>query len=430
MTRRIVITGCGLVSPLGSTVESLWQGLQAGRSAVAELASVPATYLPGRFGAEARQFTGAIDDFGPLEKTMARTIKKALKTMCREMQMGIAVAQLALTNANLVPAKYNLDRIGVVYGSDYMLTLPQEFAEGIKKCLVNGEFDFSCWGEYGRPAVEPLWLLKYLPNLPAAHLAIFNELHGPNNSLTLREASANLAIGEAFRTIERGHADVMVTGATGTKIHPMRTVHAYMQEEVAVGESPEKLSRPFDLQRAGEVLGEGAGALVLEELEHARARGAKILGEVAGCGSSTVANRLGKADLRKAVKNAMVMAMRDAELSPDQLGHVHAHGLGTKSADADEAQAINDVAGNKVPVVAAKGNFGNLGAGSGVVELIASLAALGEGRLFPTCNYQTPDPACPVNVVRSSDTPAGDSFVNLNFTPQGQASAIAVRKFA
>src|SRR5262245_63006133 len=187
MTRRVVITGIGIVSPLGNTPEKLWESLAAGNSGVRELTTVPAEALPTRFGAEARDFTGAIEDFGPLDKAKSRTIKKNLKVMCREMQMGLAVAQLALTHAGLNLDSADRDRTGIVYGSDYMLTVPQEFTSGIRSCLTaDGVFEFGQWGQKGLPAVEPLWLLKYLPNLPAAHIAIFNDLRGPSNSLTLR----------------------------------------------------------------------------------------------------------------------------------------------------------------------------------------------------------------------------------------------------
>ena len=179
---------------------------------------------------------------------MSRNIKKNLKVMCREMQIGIAAAQLALTDCKLPLGSVNLDRVGCVYGSDYMLTLPQEFTSGIRNCLdERGKFDFRNWAEKGLPAVEPLWLLKYLPNLPASHIAIFNDLRGPNNSLTMREASSNLAVAEAYCTIVRGHADAMLAGATGTKVHPARTIHVVTQEEVAVRDGdPAQLSRPFD----------------------------------------------------------------------------------------------------------------------------------------------------------------------------------------
>ncbi|HJS06896.1 MAG TPA: beta-ketoacyl synthase N-terminal-like domain-containing protein, partial [Pirellulales bacterium] len=257
MTRRVVITGLGVVSPLGNSPERLWQALAAGESGVRELTMVPILALPTRYGAEARDFTGSIEDFGPLDKAMSRTIKKGLKVMCREMQMGIAVAQLALSHAGVKLAATDLDRFGIVYGSDYMLTVPQEFTSGIRNCLEAGKFDFRHWGQKGLTSVEPLWLLKYLPNLPAAHIAIFNDLRGPSNSLTVREASSNLAIAEAYMTIARGHADAMIAGANGTKVHPARTIHVVTQEEIATGDGdPARLSRPFDLNRTGAVMGE------------------------------------------------------------------------------------------------------------------------------------------------------------------------------
>lgn len=432
--RRVVITGTGLISPLGNSADALWDALASGRSGVEPLTSLPTDDFPASFGAEARDFTGDIGDFGPLEKSMQRTIKKNLKVMCREIEMGVASAQLALTDAGLKPGIYDPDRTGAVYGSDYILTLPEEFTAGIRKCLdENGVFDFSRWAEKGLPEVTPLWLLKYLPNMPASHIAIYNDLRGPNNSITLREAAANLAIGEAFNTILRGSADTMIAGATGTRIHPLRTIHVMLQDEVAVnGVAPEKAARPFDLNRTGMVIGEGAGAVVLEELATAQARGANILGEVVGQGSSTVMDRNGVAKFDVALKNAMQQALRVAGMSPDDIGHVHAHGLSTHIGDVQESQAINAVFGQRaqrVPVTAAKSYFGNLGAGSGVVELIASVLAINKGQLFPVLNYETPDPECAISVVQSHDVTPGDSFINVNVTPQGQASAVVVRRF-
>lgn len=432
MSRRVVVTGLGLVSPLGNTPEKLWQALSSGQSGIGPLQSIPADRLPTKFGGEAREFTGSIEDFGPLEKMMARNIKKSLKMMCREIQMGVAVAQLALTHSRLPLVDVNRDLIGVLYGSDYMMTLPQDFADGIRSCLnEQGEFDFTNWGDKFKSAVDPLWLLKYLPNLPAAHIAIFNDLHGPNNSLTMREASANMAVSEAYQTISRGHADVMIAGATGTRIHPARTLHIVTQEEIAEdGDNPATLGRPFDLNRTGQVIGEGAGAIMLEELEYAKARGATILAEVIGFGSTSVTDKNGVGQLDQAVRNVLTQSLRTSGLSPQQVGHIHAHGLGTHKSDAAEAQGIRDIFASRpdVPVIAAKSYFGNLGAGSGLVELIASILSLQHGRLFRTLNYETADPQCPVAVVTAADTSPGDNFINLNMTPQGQASAVVVKR--
>lgn len=435
MSRRVVITGLGVISPLGNTPDKLWAELASGTSGVSELTSIPGEVFSTRYGAEARDFTGSIDDFGPLDKAMSRNIKKNLKVMCREMQIGIAAAQLALTDCKLPLASANLDRVGCVYGSDYMLTMPQEFTAGMRACQdERGKFDFTRWAEKGLPAVEPLWLLKYLPNLPASHIAIFNDLRGPNNSLTMREASSNLAIAEAYCTIGRGHADAMLAGATGTKVHPARTIHVVTQEEVAVRDGdPRLLSRPFDRHRGGAVLGEGAAALMLEELEHAVARNASIYGEIIGFGSSAVSDKRGIGQYRVAFENVLRQSLASSRLKPDDVGHINAHGLSTRRSDAEEAQAIAAVFGARrtpVPVVAAKSYFGNLGAAGGLVELIGSLISLKHNRLFRTLNYETPDAECPVNVIANDDVSPGDAFVNLSITPQGQASAVAVRRLS
>lgn len=425
--RRVVVTGYGCITPFGNTIEAFWEGISSSQNAVARLQSLPDDALPTAYGAEALKFTGAIDEFGPLDKNQQRSIRKNLKVMCREIQMGVAAAQLALHHAALAMGTYDAERTGVVYGSDYMMTLPEEYAAGVKKCEADlAARSFDTWAEKGMPEINPLWLLKYLPNMPASHIAIFNDMRGPNNSLTLREASSNAAIGESYMTIDRGHADVIVTGATGTRVHEMRSVHTCMQETIASGESA-GLCRPFDKNRNGMILGEGAGAMILETLEHAEARGAKPLAEILGQGASTVIAKSGESNRRQALTNAMRAALAEAQLSPADVGHIHAHGLGTVDGDQAEAEAIADVFGDvskQPPVVAAKSNFGNLGAAGGVVELIASLIAIQEKKLFPVLNYETPDPACPVNLVRETTAAPSGPVVNLSVTPQGQAAVI------
>jgi 3-oxoacyl-[acyl-carrier-protein] synthase II len=348
--------------------------------------------------------------------------------------MGVAAAQRALTDAGLAERdKLDPERAGVVFGCDYLLTQPDDFAAGIQRCIdAAGNFDFARWASDGMPQVAPLWLLKYLPNMPASHVAIYNDLRGPNNSLTLREASANAAVGEAFRTIVRASADCMLAGATGTRIHPLKMVHSVTQEEVASnGIEPARASRPFDLNRAGMVLGEGSGAVVLEELQSALARGANIYAEVVSTASSSVAVPNGVARRQTALANVMAAALSHAGCGVDDVGHLHAHGLSTRSCDEEEAQAVRAVFGGRarrLPVTAAKSYFGNLGAGGGLVEAIASILALKHRRLFGILNYETPDPKCDLAISRGDDDP-GDSFLNVNVTPQGQASAVLIRAY-
>ncbi len=428
--RRVVITGLGIICPLGSAPDAVWTALAEGRSGVAVSTLLPPDRQPLRFAGEARQFTGEIDDFGELSKEQRKAIKKGLKVMCRETRMAVAAAQLALADAGLAETPPDPESSGVVLGSDYMLTMPEDFTAGIEKSAPGGEFQFDRWGREGLGEMTPLWMLKYLPNMPASHIAIFNDLRGPNNSLTMREAASNLAVGEAFQTIQRGHANVMIAGATGTRVLPMQAIHAMQSEQMATEDGdPAKASRPFDKHRTGMVAGEGSGMVVLEELATAQARGARIYAEVRSVGRATVADGElhGKCDAALAL--AMQAALRDAGATPADVGHINAHGLATPRSDAAEARAIGEVFGplaERVPVTALKSYFGNLGAGSGVVELACSVLALREGRLPRVLNYETPDPDCPLAIVQDDATPAGRSFLKLSTTPQGQAAVLYV----
>ena len=430
-SQRVVITGLGVISPLGNTPQDFLNALRSRQSGIAPLQSMPPGTLPVSNGAEARQFTGDIEQFGDLEKTLQRSIRKGQKVMCREIEMGVAAAQLAMLDADLSPEKRDADRTGVIYGCDYIMTLPEEFSAGILKCLdTQGKFDFLKWAESGLPQVNPLWLLKYLPNMPASHIAIYNDLRGPNNSITLRDASAGAAIAEAHSTISRGHADALIVGATGSRVLPFRALQACMQDKLAADcEDPSRMARPFAADRDGAVIGEGAGAMIVESMAHAKARGAKILGEIKGYGSSSVGASKDPNYQQTALANSIRAALRSAE-SPTSIGHIHAHGLGTVETDAQEAAAIAQCFGSPdqaPPVVAAKSYFGNLGAGSGMLEVIASLLCFAEGTLFDTLNCETPADDCPIRIANAS-TPAGDNFLSLNVTPQGQANAVLIGK--
>ncbi|MEM9352178.1 MAG: beta-ketoacyl-[acyl-carrier-protein] synthase family protein [Planctomycetota bacterium] len=425
--RRVAITGIGVVSPIGSSLDALREALWAGQSGVKPLEWM--AELPERvhYGGEAWGFAGKIDDFGDLPKERKKYIRKAIKLMCRETVMGLAAVEHAIQNAGGDEALGDPERFGVAFGSDYMLTMPEEFEDSMAKCRESGDFRYDDWGSAGLAEMNPLWMLKYLPNMPASHVAITYDLRGPNNSLTLREASGVAAVREAAQTIARGHADRMVAGATGTRLHPFKTVHAVQTEQLADPTlEPAEASRPFDSSRTGMVVGEGAGAVVLEELESARARGATIYGEVIGSGSSSVTDRELRGNPRQALENAAKAALRDAGV--DAVGHVNANGLATPDADLQEAKAIAASTGREdTPVVAPKSRFGNLGAASGVVELACSLLALEKGSLFPAINCPTPDPECPVDASPAEGSDAGGSFLKLSVTPQGQAAAVVVR---
>jgi 3-oxoacyl-[acyl-carrier-protein] synthase II len=353
--------------------------------------------------------------------------------------MGVAACQLALHHSGLAdPQLRDPDRFGIVFGSDYIITRPEEFSDGIAACRnESNEFQMPNWPQIGRPQVNPLWLLKYLPNMPASHVAIYNDLRGPSNSVTIREASSAASIVEAVSAIRRGAADVMIAGATGSRMEPLRALNFMSTEPMASNrENPAEMARPYDIDRDGNLVGEGAGALVLESLDRAVARGAKIWGEVIGGASSAVGDITGahsdRDHIRTAIKNVSRTLLDQAtkagvDLSSDQW-HFHGCGKSDVQGDASEAAGIRDALGDlDVPVTAAKSYFGNLGAGSGAVEIIASLLALENQQLFPVLNTKKVDPRCPIRVAKSSD-PAGNAFAHVAYSKQGQACGVFVSR--
>jgi 3-oxoacyl-[acyl-carrier-protein] synthase II len=410
---RIVVTGFGVVSPVGGTPARFWAGLT--ESCIENSANVPQGTA---------EFSGSLADFGDPPPEISRAIRKSLKVMNRETQMGVAAGQKALLASGVLGAN-DPERIGVTFAADNVALMPEDFQRGVAACTDSeGEFHIEDWGDHGLSEVAPLWLLKCLPNMPACHLAILNDLRGPNNTITQRDVSANLAIAEACRTIKGGQADSMLVGATGTLFPVFNRLHAELEEELVHDAVP--VCRPFDKNRIGAAPGEGAGALVLEELHHALARGATVYGEILGHGAASVIGRDRVAACRCALTRSINQALGKAHRSPDGIGHVHAHGLGAKLSDVAEAEAIREVFGPRVPVVAAKSRLAHAGSGAGALELIASLIGLERGHLFPTWHLEEQDPDCPIRPVTTIDEPAGSSFLNLSLFGRGQASCVVV----
>lgn len=433
--RRVVVTGIGVTSPIGCSPASFWTSLIEGHSGVSWL-SDPECEQYGPFAAgEAREFSGRIDAFGELEPGIKKTIRKALKLMNRETQLGVAAAQHALAESCLSKAGLDPERVGVCFGAGNVAIMPHDFQAGIESCSTpESGFTFDRWGSQGIEQVEPLWLLKCLPNMPSCYIAIYNDFRGPNNSITQRDASANLAVAEAAGMIAEGLADAFITGGTGTTILPANRLPALLEQDVAsAGDDPTQVCRPFDNRRTGWIIAEGAAAFVLEEFESAVSRGARIYGEIVGAGSSCVVGTNHTPYCDRALENSINVALTDAALNVDEVGHIHAHGLSTQVSDREEFRAIQQIFGERattIPVVAAKSHMGNAGAGSGALELAASLLTLEHGQLFPVLNYEEPDADCPLAVVGTGEVPPGDSFLNLSVSPEGQASCLVVRKVA
>lgn len=414
--REVVVTGLGIVSPIGIGCEPFWESLVTSRSGVRPITRFDSRTLSVPFG-------GEITDFEPKQWVRPR---KSLKVMSREIQFGFAAADLALADAGIAARAVDPERFGVVMGGDMIYADLEDLEHTYRRALAGGSFDFGTWAESIHEDLHPLWLLKHLPNMTASHIAIAHDARGPNNTIVLGDVSGLLAIAEAADVIERGGADVMLAGGTGCRLHPGALAargDALLSHRV---DDCSRACRPFDLHRDGLVNGEGAGIVVLESAGHARRRGARIRALLAAAASrsepATDGRRLTGGALRRSVR----AVLSRTGLPPGAIGHVNAHGLGTRDMDRTEAAAIAAELGD-VPVTAPKGAMGHLGAGSGAVELAASILAIGAGLVPPTLNHDTPDPDCPIRVVTGEGLPGRPpAAIAVNLCSTGQAAAILV----
>jgi 3-oxoacyl-[acyl-carrier-protein] synthase II len=406
----------GIISPIGIGADAFWSALCQGRSGIRPTATLDGRQPPRAIG-------GEVGDFDPKKYVSQR---KSLKVMNRDIQLGVAAAEMACKDGGLRAGAVDPERMGVIFGADMMLCALDEMIAAYRGCIVDGRFQFSRWGPAAMSDLFPLWMLKYLPNMPACHIAIGQDARGPNNSLTLAEVSSLAAIGEAVRVIQRGQADMMIAGGTGSRLHPTHWVRRKIYEVSARLDEPAGACRPFDADRDGTVLGEGAAAFLLETRQHALARGATILAGVLGHASAFEPCPNGATRSGESIAKAIEQALGEATLEPAGVGHVNAHGVGTLLDDRIEAQAIHRTLG-AVPVTAPKSYFGNLGAGTGAVELAVSVLACRHRAVPPTLNYRRPDPECPVNVVRDGPLPTDSPVAMvLNHVRGGRAVALVI----
>ncbi len=427
--RRVVITGLGIVSPIGIGPDAVWASLAAGRGGVDTVRSFPTDGLPNSAGGEVLNFdlkASALPKF-------RRTLGKSQKYMARDIQLAVAAAQLAVADAGLLEGGVDPTRFGVDLGAGLISSELDELAPAVHQAsAATGTFDFHTWGRESIAMIPPIWLLKYLPNMLACHISILIDCQGPSNTITEAEAASNLAIGEASRIIARGRADVMITGGADSKIHPLSMVRMSLLDQMShwSGE-PSKACKPFDVRRDGWVPGEGAGILILEERDHALNRGARVYGEVLGFGSGCDARPGGGLDPQGiGTEIAVRAALKGAGLDPADVGHVNAHGAGTVASDLAESHAIRRVFGTSggVPVTALKGYLGNLVSGAGGVEVIGSLMGVNRGLVPAVLNCEQPDPECGLDLVLGAPRSAVNPiFVKTNLTRHGQAAALVIQ---
>lgn len=415
----IVVTGIGIVSPIGVGKDAFWNSLCEGRSGVRLLDlyeqddSINAD-LPTPIG-------GSVVGFDP--KKLIRP-RKSLKVMSRDIQFAFAAADMARIDAGLPEKPVDPERMGVVYGADLMACDFSEMATAYARCIVDGQFHFNRWGPAAMSELSPLWMLKYLPNMPACHIGIALDARGPNNSMILGETAGLSALSEAVRVLQRGQADVMIAGSTGSQLHPGVWYRSRRFDLARFGGDPAAVARPFDARRDGMVSGEGSAAFILETRKHAEARDATVLARIIGYLDVFNPCRNGTPPGGASIRHAIAGLLQRTGIAAEEVGHVNAHGAGTVAEDRVEAQAIRDTLGD-VPVTAPKSFFGSLCAGSGAVEAAVSVLAVAKGRVPQTLNYEEPDPTCPVNVIRSepmeTDKPIA---LALNQRPQGHTIAV------
>lgn len=378
--QRVVVTGLGAITPIGNDVSSYWEGLSTGRNGVAGITLFDAGRHACRFAAEVKDF----DPSGWLEL-------KESKRWDRFCQFGVIAAKQAVAHAGLTINESNQHRVGTAIGSGVGGLLMMETQAHVLK-------------DRGPDRVSPFCVPMMIPNMASGLTAIALGAKGPSSAVATACAAGSNAIGDAYRLIQLGLADVMVAGGAESAITPLGVAGFASAKALSFrNDDPTTASRPFDAERNGFVIGEGAGVIVLESLEHAQARGAQILAEVVGYGMSCDAHHItsptpggvGGAE-------AMRLALKDARLDPEAVDYVNAHGTSTQANDSNETSAIKSALGDwayRIPVSSTKSMTGHLLGGSGGIEAVAAVLAIEHNLVPPTINYQNPDPACDLDVV-------------------------------
>jgi 3-oxoacyl-[acyl-carrier-protein] synthase II len=412
MKRRVVVTGMGAITPVGNDVATTWQSLIAGKSGTAPITKFDATKFPVRFAAE-------VKGFNPLDFMDRKEAKRA----DQYTQYAVAASRQAMTHAGLVERNgMDPDRIGVIIGS------------GIGG-LKSFEEQHDVYRERGVGKISPFFIPMFIADIAAGIVSMMFNAKGPNYATVSACATSAHAIGDAYRTIQYGDADMMITGGAEATVTPMAIGgFANMKALSERNDSPESASRPFDATRDGFVMGEGAGILILEELEHALNRGAKIYAEIVGYGATGDAYHLtAPAPDGEGAQRAMKRALKDAGLEPKDIQYINAHGTSTPANDFNETRAIKAVFGDeakKVNVSSTKSATGHMLGAAGAVEAMISTMVVGTGIIPPTINYHHPDPELDLNFTPNVCVERDVNAVLSNsFGFGGHNTTLAIKRF-
>ncbi|MEK4253280.1 beta-ketoacyl-ACP synthase II [Ureibacillus sp. FSL K6-2830] len=408
MKRRVVITGIGAVTPLGNTVDETWSAIKEGKSGIGPLTRVDAELFPAKVAAEVKNFD--------IEQYIDR---KEARKMDRFTHYALASALMAVKDADLVINEENANRVGVWIGS------------GIGG-METYEQQFEVFQKRGARRVSPFFVPMMIPDMASGQVSIYLGAKGPNACTVTACASGTNSIGDAFKVIQRGDADVMITGGTEAPIVKMAVAGFCSSTALSLNTDPATASRPFDKERDGFVIGEGAGILVLEEYEHAKARGAKIYAEIVGYGATGDAYHItAPAPNGEGAARAIQQAIEDAGIDPSEIGYINAHGTSTPYNDLYETMAVKTVFGDhayKLAMSSTKSMTGHLLGAAGGIEAIFTALALKEGILPPTINLHNPDPECDLDYVPNEARKADIQYAMSNSLGFGGHNASLVFK--
>jgi 3-oxoacyl-[acyl-carrier-protein] synthase II len=431
MSKRVVITGIGIISPIGIGTKAFWENLLAGQVGIKRVTQFDPGGFPCQLAGEVPAYK--IGDYVP------KSYRKATKVMARDIELAVIAADDAFKDAGLKSKAYaekpeiNEVRFGCNIGAGLISAELAELTSAMHAARAENKLDLHKWGTDGMGQLTPLWLLKYLPNMLACHVTIIHGLMGPSNTITCADASSHLAIGEAFRTIQRGKADLAICGGAESKINPMGIVRQTLLKKLTEtqNDSPEKAVKPFDASGDGTVAGEGGGLFILEEYEHAKARGAKIYAELVGFAASQDTYKVTEPSptghsYGKAVENAI----KDAKLTAKDVDVVIPHGLGIPSHDRAELKGLRNALGDNLERVAMapiKAQIGNLAAGSGV-DAAATLLAVSTGKVPGAVNTNELIDGVKLNIKREVRELPVNVAVSSVYSLGGQNAALVFRK--
>ena len=394
MERRVVITGLGAITPIGNNVEEMWKGIEKTKCGVDEIKAFDATNFKTKFDAE-------VKDYDPLNYFDAKEAKR----LDRVSQFAQIAAREAFKDSNISKENTDFNRVGIYISS------------GIGG-LITIQSQCQTMFEKGNKRISPMFIPMAICNMPAGNVAIDLGLKGESMAIVTACSSSTHAIGEAYKTIKAGYEDAIFAGGTEAAICEIGIAGFENMKALTSAEDKNRASIPFDKERSGFVMGEGAGILVLEELEHAKKRGAKIYAEVIGFGATTDAYHITSPEPNgEGGANAMIRAMQDANVKPEAIDYINAHGTSTHLNDSTETMAIKKALGeasNKVMISSTKGNTGHLLGAAGAVEAIISVKAIENQLVPPTINYKEKDEECDLDIVPNEPRKAKIDIVMSN----------------